>query len=158
MGLEIERRFRVIGDVWRAEGEPQWYKQGYVSVHPQRTVRVRVVGDQAWLTLKAQIDDRRRHEFEYDIPLADANAMLTAMCPMQVEKQRRRIDFGGFVWEVDEFFGANAGLVLAEIELPDADTPFDRPAWLGEEVTQDGRYTNAYLADHPWTAWPEDQR
>lgn len=153
MALEIERRFRVSGDAWRglAPGVP--YRQGYLSVEKERTVRVRVVGQQAWLTLKGSISDVTRHEFEYEIPLADAQTIMGAMCPMVVDKLRHRIEHGGFIWEVDEFFGDNAGLVLAEIELPGEDTPFDKPAWLGEEVTHDGRFTNAYLSQHPFSRW-----
>jgi len=112
-----------------------------------------VVGDQAWLTLKGQISDISRHEFEYTIPVAEAQTIMDAMCPMVVDKLRYRIEMGGFVWEVDEFFGENAGLVLAEIELPSEDTPFDKPAWLGEEVTFDGRFTNAYLSTTPFSRW-----
>ena len=118
MAVEIERRFKVNGDAWRGLAEGVRYRQGYLSVEKERTVRVRVVGDQAWLTLKGQISDISRHEFEYLIPVAEAQTIMDAMCPMVVDKLRYRISFGGFVWEVDEFFGANAGLVLAEIELP----------------------------------------
>ncbi|TDR72476.1 CYTH domain-containing protein [Paludibacterium purpuratum] len=153
MGMEIERRFLVRGDSWRALGEPLVYRQGYLSVDPARTVRVRVVGDRAWLTIKAKITDASRYEFEYDLPLADAQTMLDALCPMQVQKHRTRVAHAGMTWEVDEFFGANAGLVLAEIELPDEQTPFERPDWLGEEVTADSRFTNAWLADHPFSSW-----
>lgn len=153
MAVEIERRFKVNGDAWRGLAEGVRYRQGYLSVEKERTVRVRVVGDQAWLTLKGQISDISRHEFEYLIPVAEAQTIMDAMCPMVVDKLRYRIDFGGFVWEVDEFFGANAGLVLAEIELPSEDTAFDKPAWLGEEVTFDGRFTNAYLSKNPFGSW-----
>ena len=153
MGLEIERRFVVDSDAWRGLAPAVQYRQGYLSVEKERTVRVRVVGEQAWLTLKGNISDVSRHEFEYAIPLADAQTIMAAMCPMVVDKLRHRIEHGGFVWEVDEFFGDNAGLVLAEIELPDEDTPFAKPAWVGEEVTHDGRYTNAYLSKQPYTRW-----
>jgi len=153
MGMEIERRFLVNSDEWRKLGDAREYRQGYLSVDPMRTVRVRVVGDQAWLTLKAKITDTSRHEFEYSIPRLDAQTILDAMCPMQVEKNRTRLQFAGNLWEVDEFSGANAGLVLAEIELPGEDTAFDKPEWLGEEVTADSRFTNAYLADHPYSTW-----
>lgn len=153
MATEIERRFLVNRDDWRRLGTPRVYRQGYLSVDPDRTVRVRVVGDQAWMTLKARITATSRHEFEYPIPLADAQTILDVMCPMQVTKERTRIALGGHLWEVDEFFGANAGLVLAEIELPSETTPFELPDWLGDEVTADGRYTNAYLADHPYSTW-----
>ena len=153
MGMEIERRFLVNSDEWRKLGDAREYRQGYLSVDPMRTVRVRVVGDQAWLTLKAKITDTSRHEFEYSIPRLDAQTILDAMCPMQVEKNRTRLQFAGNLWEVYEFSGANAGLVLAEIELPGEDTAFDKPEWLGEEVTADSRFTNAYLADHPYSTW-----
>ncbi|AXE29969.1 adenylate cyclase [Chromobacterium phragmitis] len=153
MGLEIERRFVVSGDGWRGLAPAVQYRQGYLSVEKERTVRVRVVGEQAWLTLKSNISNVSRHEFEYAIPLADAQTIMGAMCPMVVDKLRHRIAHGGFVWEVDEFFGDNAGLVLAEIELPSEDTPFAKPDWVGEEVTEDGRYTNAYLSKRPYRSW-----
>ncbi|AXT48625.1 MULTISPECIES: CYTH domain-containing protein [Chromobacterium] len=153
MAVEIERRFIVVGDDWRGLAPGVQYRQGYLSVEKERTVRVRVVGDQAWLTLKSNISNVSRHEFEYPVPLADAQTIMGAMCPMVVDKLRHRIEHGGFIWEVDEFFGDNAGLVLAEIELPDESTPFDKPAWIGEEVTEDGRYTNAYLSKTPYSRW-----
>ncbi|WP_046156081.1 CYTH domain-containing protein [Chromobacterium vaccinii] len=153
MALEIERRFVVSGDGWRGLAPAVQYRQGYLSVEKERTVRVRVVGEQAWLTLKSNISNVSRHEFEYPIPLADAQTIMAAMCPMVVYKLRHRIEHGGFVWEVDEFFGDNAGLVLAEIELPGEDTPFSKPDWVGEEVTEDGRYTNAYLSKNPYGRW-----
>ncbi|KMN36387.1 MULTISPECIES: CYTH domain-containing protein [Chromobacterium] len=153
MAVEIERRFVVIGDAWRGLAPGVQYRQGYLSVEKERTVRVRVVGDQAWLTLKSNISNVSRHEFEYPVPLADAQTIMGAMCPMVVDKLRHRIEHGGFIWEVDEFFGENAGLVLAEIELPDESTPFDKPEWIGAEVTEDGRYTNAYLSKNPYSRW-----
>ncbi|AUH52969.1 adenylate cyclase [Chromobacterium sp. ATCC 53434] len=153
MALEIERRFVVSGDGWRGLAPAVQYRQGYLSVEKERTVRVRVVGEQAWLTLKGHISNVSRHEFEYAIPLADAQTIMDAMCPMVVDKLRHRIEHQGFVWEVDEFFGENAGLVLAEIELPAEDTPFAKPQWIGEEVTEDGRYTNAYLSKKPYRSW-----
>jgi CYTH domain-containing protein len=153
MGTEIERRFHLKSDAWRGLAEGEWLKQGYLSVEPERTVRVRVKGDQAWLTLKSNISAVSRHEFEYPIPLADAETMLSTMCPMLVEKKRYRIPLGGHVFEVDEFFGQNAGLVLAEVELAGEEETYPRPDWLGDEVTLDTRYTNAYLSKHPWPTW-----
>jgi adenylate cyclase len=153
MALEIERRFLVAGDAWRAQGTGFWLKQGYISVEPARTVRVRVRGDMAWLTLKSGISATTRHEFEYPVPVADAEAMLATMCPFVVEKRRTPIRCDGVLWEVDEFFGANAGLVLAEIELPHPDTPFVRPGWLAAEVTDDMRFTNSHLSQYPYTTW-----
>lgn len=155
MGLEIERRFLVNGDQWRSLGEPCEYRQGYLSVEPDRVVRVRIVADQAWLTLKAKVSDVSRHEFEYPIPKQDALTIMDTMCPMVVTKQRTRVMFAGHVWEIDEFSGDNRGLLLAEIELPSEDAPFDKPDWLGAEITADGRYSNAYLANHPYSTWGE---
>lgn len=153
MTKEIERRFHLSSDAWRGLVEGEWLKQGYLSVERERTVRVRIKGEQAWLTLKSNISNVSRHEFEYPIPLADAETIMAAMCPMLVEKKRYRIVRGPHVWEVDEFFGQNAGLVLAEIELGDEAEAYERPEWLGEEVTEDPRYTNSYLSEHPWPSW-----
>ncbi|MBL8508673.1 MAG: CYTH domain-containing protein [Chitinimonas sp.] len=153
MAKEIERRFLLKNEGWRGLAEGEWLKQGYLSVERERTVRVRIKGEQAWLTLKANISNVSRHEFEYPIPLADAETIMNAMCPMLVEKRRHRIALGGHVWEVDEFSGQNAGLVLAEIELSDEAEAYERPDWLGEEVTEDPRYTNAHLSRHPWPTW-----
>lgn len=157
MAKEIERRFHLKNDGWRGLVEGEWLKQGYLSVERERTVRVRIKGDQAWLTLKSNISNVSRHEFEYPIPLRDAETILAAMCPMLVEKKRHRIAIGPHVWEVDEFSGQNQGLVLAEIELSDEAESYQRPDWLGEEVTEDPRYTNAYLSEHPWPTWPANK-
>lgn len=160
MGKEIERRFLIDGDAWRQQAAGQYYKQGYLSVDPARTARVRIVGEQAWLTLKGQQTALTRLEFEYAIPLADAEAMLaSAMCPLQVEKKRYRLPAGdGLVWEIDEFFGDNGSLLLAEIELPSEDTPFQRPDWLGAEVSFDSRYTNSYLSQYGYAQWSAAER
>jgi adenylate cyclase len=155
MGMEIERRFLVNGDAWRSLGEAREYQQGYISVDPERIVRVRIAGDQAWLTLKAKVSDVSRHEFEYEIPKQDAQTILSSMCPMQVSKHRTRVVMGNHVWEIDEFHGENHGLILAEIELDSEDAVFDKPDWVGEEVTSDGRYTNAHLANHPYSGWEQ---
>lgn len=155
MAMEIERRFLVKDESWRDLAEGQRYRQGYLSVDPARTVRVRVVGDDAWLTIKSQVSAMSRHEFEYAIPRADAEALMDAACPMVVEKIRYKITHAGRLWEVDEFFGENAGLVVAEIELPSEATEFVHPGWLGAEVTADGRYTNAYLSQNPYSRWPK---
>jgi adenylate cyclase len=156
MAMEIERRFLVQGDAWRTLGVPCEYHQGYLSVEPERVVRVRVVGEQAWLTLKAKVTDVSRYEFEYAIPKEDALTILGTMCPMQVIKQRTRVEFAGQIWEIDEFSGVNSGLVLAEIELTSEEEAFEIPDWIGQEITQDGRFSNAYLAHHPYTSWIEN--
>ncbi len=154
MGHEIERKFLVRDESWRkgASGTP--YRQGYLAIARECTVRVRISGDGAWLTVKGPARGLTRLEFEYGIPPADAAAMLEELCPHPpIEKTRYRIPFGGLVWEVDEFHGANEGLVLAEVELEREDQPVELPPWVGREVTGDPRYLNAYLAEHPHTTW-----
>ena len=156
MGIEIERKFLVVGDAWRAApGVP--YAQGYLNRDKQRTVRVRVVRDQAWLTIKGANVGATRAEFEYAIPVADAEQLLALCDGPLVRKLRRVVVHEGSTWEVDEFQGDNAGLVVAEIELPSEDAPFERPDWLGAEVTHDPRYFNSSLATAPYCTWPESR-
>ena len=148
MGVEIERKFLVSSDAWKADadgGTP--LSQGYLSNDPDRVVRVRIAGEQGTLTIKGRGDDPVvRPEFEHSVPLADARALL-AMCPTALTKRRHRAAAGEtLTWEIDVFEGRHLGLVLAEIELPSPETRFDRPAWLGPEVTDDPRYTNAAIA------------
>ena len=153
MGVEIERKFLLAGEGWRALGEPLLLRQGYLSSDPARVVRVRVEGEQAYLTIKGKSVGATRGEWEYPLPLLDANELL-ALCEQPiVEKFRRKITFAGNVWEVDEFLGANLGLVVAEIELRSEDQLFERPDWIGAEVTDDPRYFNSALARHPYSAW-----
>lgn len=154
MGVEIERKFLLRGDAWRAEGEPVLLRQGYLSSQRERVVRVRIEGGQAMLTIKGRSVGASRGEWEYPIPLADAEEFLARLCEQPlIEKYRRRISFADMVWEVDEFLGVNAGLVVAEIELASEDQPFARPEWVGEEVTHDARYFNANLISHPFSQW-----
>jgi adenylate cyclase len=153
MGIEIERKFLLVGDNWRILGQPLLLRQGYLSSDPARVVRVRVAGDRAYLTIKGRSVGATRGEWEYPIPLADANELL-ALCEQPiVEKFRRQIEFAGMVWEVDEFLGANQGLLLAEIELASEDQPFERPDWIGDEVTHDARYFNSSLVRQPFSRW-----
>lgn len=153
MGVEIERKFLLAGDSWRALGHPLLLRQGYLSSDPARVVRVRVAGDQAFITIKGRSVGATRGEWEYPIPLADGNELL-ALCEQPiVEKFRRQIEFAGNVWEVDEFLGANQGLMVAEIELASEDQPFDKPDWIGEDVTHDARYFNSSLVRHPYSSW-----
>ena len=153
MGKEIERKFLVTGDAWRT-GECSDYRQGYLSIDKQRTVRVRVAGDTAFLTVKGITKGATRAEYEYPIPVTDAQAMLETLClrPL-IEKRRYRIQYNGMTWEIDEFLGENAGLVVAEIELETAQQPFDKPGWVGEEVTSDPRFYNANLVTRPYRTW-----
>lgn len=152
MAIEIERKFLVQGDAWRA-APAVFYSQGYLNRDKARTVRVRIAGEEAFLTIKGQSVGASRAEFEYAIPVADARELL-ALCEQPlIEKYRRKITYEGFIWEVDEFLGENLGLVVAEIELPAEDTSFSRPDWVGEEVTSDTRYFNSNLANHPFSQW-----
>ena len=156
MATEIERKFRVVGDAWRALAEGVVYRQGYLSTVKARTVRVRVVGDNGYLTIKGASVGASRAEYEYPIPVADANAMLDDLCEKPIiEKSRYRIAQGDLAWEVDEFTGENAGLIVAEIELADEAQAFDKPAWIGEEVTGDPRFFNANLVANPYSRWSE---
>ena len=154
MATEIERKFLVRGDAWKAQGTSERTRQGYLRTAGSATVRVRVAGERGFLTIKGPTRGMTRSEFEYPIPLADAQALLDTLCERpQIEKLRYRIPAGAHTWEVDEFLGDNAGLVVAEIELGSEDEPFDRPAWLGEEVSADPRYRNAALAQRPHRTW-----
>ena len=154
MGIEIERKFLVTSDAWRAAATVQTrFSQGYLSRDPARTVRVRIAGDAAFLTIKGATRGATRAEFEYEVPLADAQALLALCDGPVIEKIRHLCPFDEMTWEVDEFLGANAGLVVAEIELADEGQVFGRPGWLGAEVTADGRYVNANLAVNPFTRW-----
>jgi len=154
MGVEIERKFLLRADDWKRLGEPVFFRQGYLSSHKDRVVRVRIEGDRAVMTIKGRNVGAVRGEWEYPIPMTDAAELLDRLCEQPlIEKYRRRISFAGNVWEVDEFLGANAGLVVAEIELQSEDQQFDKPDWVGEEVTDDLRYLNSSLIKHPFSAW-----
>jgi CYTH domain-containing protein len=155
VGLEIERKFLVAGDAWRAAPAVA-YAQGYLNRDPARTVRVRIAGDAAWLTIKGLTCGATRAEFDYAIPAEDAQALLALCDEAPVRKLRRVVEHAGARWEVDEFLDANAGLVVAEIELPAEDAPFERPPWLGAEVTHDGRYFNSALASRPYALWRDE--
>ena len=154
MSVEIERKFLVRDDRWKALGRGVLLRQGYLSAHPERVVRVRIEGESAMLTIKGRPVGIVRGEWEYPIPMDDARAFLDGLCERPlIEKTRYRIPHAGFVWEVDEFHGENDGLVVAEIELAVEDQAFDRPDWIGAEVTGDPRYHNSNLAKHPFSQW-----
>lgn len=160
MPLEIERKFLVAGDAWRAQvSRSVEMRQGYLGREEGKaSVRVRLEGEAAKLNIKAAVVGSARAEYEYDIPLAQAREMLETLCVGRLEKTRHYIEQGGLTWEVDEFINDNAGLVVAEIELERADQPFERPAWLGREVTDERRYYNHHLALHPWQTWADEDR
>lgn len=154
MAIEIERKFLVIGDSWRSLAEGQVYRQGYIPTQDKTTVRVRVVGSQGYLTIKGQSTGMTRAEYEYPIPVTDAETILQTLCqPPLIEKIRYRIPLENVVWEVDEFTGENQGLVLAEVELEEEQQTVNLPDWIGVEVTQDARYYNVNLAQYPYQQW-----
>lgn len=153
MGIEIERKFLVLDDRWK-KVDGVLLRQGYLSSDPERTVRVRVEGSRAVVTIKGKTVGATRGEWEYPIPLEDAQDLLERLCEQPaIEKCRYRIPYQGMTWEVDEFLGANAGLVVAEIELESEDQPFLKPDWVGEEVTHDARYFNSSLIRKPYSEW-----
>ena len=154
MAKEIERKFLVKGDAWRSLAEGVSYRQGYLNSQKERTVRIRTVGEKAYLTVKGPTQGVTRTQFEYEIPYEDCLAMLEELAEKPIiEKKRYRIPAGSYVWEVDEFFGVNEGLILAEIELPSEDAVFEKPDWIGEEVSGDPRYFNSSLVANPYSVW-----
>jgi adenylate cyclase len=156
MGQEIERKFLVVGDGWRPEASGELMCQGYIPTEDARTVRVRQVGDRAYLTLKGPASGLVRPEFEYPIPVEDAQAILTTLCqPPLIEKTRYRLPLGNVIWEIDEFLGDNQGLIIAEVELTSPDQIVELPDWVGAEVSHDPRYLNANLARHPFNTWSD---
>lgn len=155
MGVEIERKFLVKNELWRAEVVSfSLLRQGYLANQHNAAVRVRVDGQQAFINIKSITSDLQRAEFEYEIPLADAEAILNSLAlrPL-VEKTRHKIIHGQHTWELDVFANENQGLVMAEVELASADETFVLPPWAGREVTGDPRYYNANLVKHPFTTW-----
>ena len=155
MGIEIERKFLVRNDDWRPQADSgQPMRQGYIGGMDKASVRVRQAADRAWLNIKGATLGIQRREYEYQIPLDDAVEILAELCSgALIEKTRFEVPIGDHVWEIDVFEGANAGLVVAEIELGSPEADLQRPDWLGEEVSGDPRYYNACLVEHPWCEW-----
>jgi len=157
MGTEIERKFLVIGNAWRELAVGTEYRQGYLCSGSDRTVRVRIAGEKAFLTIKGKSSGISRMEFEYAIPVEDARVLLAELCEQPViDKIRYKVDYRGFVWEVDEFLGDNAGLLVAEIELEEEEQAFEKPPWVGAEVSADRRYSNAGLVRFPFSRWEKE--
>lgn len=155
MGIEIERKFLMVDDSWREQVErSQRMVQGYLASNENTAIRVRIAGEKAHINVKSTGDGIHRLEFEYAVPMDDAQEMLDKVAlPTVIDKTRHYISAGDLTWEIDEFYGANEGLVVAEIELQSADQEYPRPAWLGEEVSQDKRYFNSSLSSKPFNAW-----
>lgn len=155
MAIEIERKFLLRDDSWRSAAQTsQVFRQGYLNNETRCSIRVRTTNDQAWVNIKSVTIGAQRQEFEYEIPVSDGNTMLStlALRPI-IEKRRHFIELGHHLWEIDEFFGDNSGLIVAEIELQSPDESFERPGWLGKEVTEDVRYYNTSLCRHPYKDW-----
>ncbi len=159
MFKEIERKFLVLGDSWRSLGTSFAFCQGYIYSSEHCFVRIRTEADKAVLTIKGPKSGIGRPEFEYPIPMDDAQELLETLAhkPL-IYKIRHKIPMGKHVWEVDEFCGDNAGLIVAEIELENEDEHFTKPEWIGKEVTFDARYRNAALARHPYSQWDDEQK
>lgn len=155
MGLEIEHKFLIRDERWRAQVERSTpMRQGYLTSDARCSVRVRLAGEQGFLNIKSGTLGIQRSEFEYPIPAAEAREILDTLCEKPLlEKTRHFVRFGHHLWEIDEFAGDNAGLIVAEVELRYPDEPFERPDWLGEDVSHDIRYYNSQLARHPYRAW-----
>ncbi len=151
---EIERKFLVKNTSFQQLAKPEFYSQGYLSDEEERIVRIRIAGEKAFLTIKGKTESISRLEYEYEIPVEDADVMLKALClKPTIEKYRYKIPQKELCWEVDVFLGENEGLIVAEIELPSEDYPFDIPEWVGEEVSFDAKYYNANLIKNPYKNW-----
>jgi adenylate cyclase len=154
MAIEIERKFLVRNGRYRRLAKPVRYRQGYLSTAKDRVVRVRIAADKAFLALKGTTNGVARPEYEYQIPLSDAEQMLAELCEKPViEKSRYKIEHNGLIWDVDEFHGPNEGLVVAEVHLQDENQQITLPEWVGSEVTGDARYFNSSLVQNPYCNW-----
>lgn len=160
MATEIERKFLVRDESWRdAAGSGERFRQGYMVGGRHASVRVRVAGERAWLNIKSATIDVSRLEYEYPVPLADAEEMLEHLCvkPL-IEKRRYWVEYGGHTWEIDCFEGDNAGLVVAEVEMSHRDEAIALPPWVSTEVSHLPRYYNVCLVDHPYRDWSREER
>lgn len=159
MGYEIERKFLLKNSSWRGLGTGEYYRQGYFISDKERTVRIRTREDTGILTIKGPQINNVCREYEYPIPLADATYMLHHLCMQPIiEKTRYKIPVHPFIWEIDEFYGENKGLILAEVELESSNQPVQFPSWIGKEVTGEARFYNANLIHYPYQKWTEDEK
>jgi adenylate cyclase len=154
MPKEIEKKFLVDIEKWNRQGKKEHLIQGYLSTQKERVVRIRLAGNQAFITIKGEKQGISRDEYEYSIPLEDAQRILYDLCERPlIEKYRYQIEYHGQIWIVDEFLGVNQGLIVAEIELETETQEIYFPDWVGTEVTDDHKYSNAYLVRHPYSDW-----
>ena len=159
MPKEIERKFLLSSGEWRANARGFFCRQGYLAINERCTARVRVVGDQAFVTIKGKRSGISRDEYEYPVPVAHANEMLARLCEQPIiEKTRHLVQAGDLLWEIDEFSGENQGLIVAEVELKDEAQSVPLPPWIGREVTSDRKYLNASLVRHPYCRWSEEEK
>ena len=153
MGIEIERKFLVDGQIFPQSNRSVWIKQGYLNSNPERCVRIRITGDQCFITIKGPTKGMTRAEYEYSIPIEDGEHLLMLCENEPIEKRRHYVEYHGMLWEIDQFYGVNLGLVIAEIELSAESQDFKKPEWIGQEVTYDHRYSNASLSTAPFSSW-----
>ena len=159
MATEIERKFKVLTDEYKDLAKPFNCKQGYIHIGDDPIVRIRIIGEKAYLTMKGKNKGISRLEFEYEIPISDADQLLTNFCMKPfIEKNRYIISLNETVWEVDEFLGENLGLTIAEVELLSEDSNFYKPNWIGEEVSNDTKYYNYKLVNHPYSKWNQTEK
>ena len=156
MAIETERKFLVLSDAYKLQAESSSrIAQGYIGTVPGRTVRIRIRDDRGFITIKGNstADGRSRYEWEKEIPVTEAEELMELCEPGIIDKRRYLVPFKGHCFEVDEFYGDNEGLTMAEVELGSADEFFEKPEWLGKEVTGDSRYYNKYMSRHPFRSW-----
>ncbi|MBN1463476.1 MAG: CYTH domain-containing protein [Paludibacteraceae bacterium] len=154
MAIEIERKFLVNSDDYKQLALPVYYKQGYLCNSPNTIVRIRIANNKGYITIKGKTCGISRTEFEYEIPTSEAHQLLSEMSLNKVvEKNRYKIKYAGNIWEIDEFLGENEGLIIAEIELKSENATFDKPSWIGKEVSTDSRYFNSNLSKNPFKNW-----
>ena len=160
MPIEIERKFLLRDESWRLQADAgTTMRQGYLSNNAKSSIRVRISGEQANLNIKSSTPGTVRREYEYPIPVAEAEELLADLChELLIEKIRYHVDVSGFTWEIDVFSGVNQGLIVAEIELDEIDQDFPRPSWLGREVSDEIRYYNSHLAGYPYSQWSEEEQ
>jgi adenylate cyclase len=154
MGIEIERKFLVVGDEWKKKGKPFRVMQGYLQRDKECTIRVRVLDDKGFITIKGENSGATRLEYEYAIPVIDALELLDHLCTKPlIDKTRYFLEYKGITWTIDEFHRENEGLVIAEVELKSENQKIEIPSWAVQEVTSDEKYYNSYLSKHPFNSW-----
>ena len=157
--LEIERKYLFNLQDWELVEKPKGVKlfQGYLCKDDYKVIRIRIAGNRGSLAIKGRLENLSRPEFQYEIPIEEANDLLLLALNKPIEKTRYKYNHKGNIWDVDIFHGENEGLCMAELELDDPDEPIDFPDWIGGEVSHDPRYYNSYLSEHPFTSWPENK-